>query len=279
MAESSLPKQFPHIFRGVLFEVIPEIDYGELCYLSEIARAKNEVPRYRHLEEALRKIQWAKLACLEAIGIEERIEAEMNRGGSVQGMSGQVQHAKAMFDFVAHAKAALDSVAVFLNDYLRVGDRGGARDFRRPEFCDKITKQDSEIGKHITSLRPWLDRRRQSLDSLIAVRDEWIHRLSLSTFLVLPRSEVGFLPVPRLGAAEDELARLPLSNPDCWSTREFVEFHWSRLTRFFNLVVKRCTELEAGTLPESPSRPSVAGKPISAVPLRVTEPITIQITI
>jgi hypothetical protein len=276
-----LPEEFPHIFTGVAFEVVPEVNYADLCYLSQIAKAKGHGRRYRSLVEALRKIQWAKLAGLEALAIEREIEKEIDRSGEdvlLQEPVGQVQHAKATFDFAAHAKAALDSIAVFLTDYFAVDARGGDRDFRRAAFREKIQRSDNVIGQHIASLQSWLDSGSRSLDSLIAVRDEWLHRFSPATALVLPRSELGLLPVPRQGLSERELREAPVASGDYWSTQQFTRVHFDRLVELFGLIVKRCIELELGTLAEPPAHLETSGQPICAVPVRVTETKTFSKT-
>ncbi len=281
-APPPLPQEFPHIFTGIAFEVIPEVDYADLCYLSEIVKGKSDEKRYRSLVEALRKIQWAKQAGVQAITLETDIGLDVQEVGEdvlLYEPVGQVEHAKAMFDFVAHAKAALDSLAVFLTDYFHLAAHGGDRDFRRSAFREKVREADDAIGGHIASLQPWLAPGRQSLDSLIAVRDEWLHRLSSSIALILPRSEVGFLPIPRLGMSDAELVKTPVTCQDYWSTSQFVEFHFGRLVELFGLAVRRCVELELATLVEAPAHSEEGGSPISVVSVRTTSPMRLKLAV
>ena len=65
-----LPKEFPHIFTEVVFQLIPEVDYNDLVYLSQLLKINKREEIYRPLTDALRKIQWTKLASTEAVAIE-----------------------------------------------------------------------------------------------------------------------------------------------------------------------------------------------------------------
>ncbi len=273
-----LPEQFPHIFVEVVFQILPEIDYGDLCYLSQIARSREDTAKYRSLVDALRKIQWAKLAALEATSVEGQIQRELEEAGSnvlVQEPVGQVRHAKALFDFVAHAKAATDSIAVFLTDYLPIEAKGGDRDFRKATFRDKVIKSDPVVGQEISSLSGWLDAASGSSESLVAVRDHWLHRGSPGISLVLPKPEVGLLPIPRR-LAEGERANTAITAEHYWSTTEFVAFHIEKLAKLFSVVVRRCIELEVAALADPPARAGVTDAPVAATPVLLTENVVIN---
>ena len=116
MPDKGLP-DFPekklHIFNDVSFELLPEISYEDLVYLSQLVEQTGRKELYSPLVDCLRKIQWAKLASLEAIIAEKRISERATPDAIPFDPIGQVQHMKALFDFVAHSKAALDSLAIF----------------------------------------------------------------------------------------------------------------------------------------------------------------------
>lgn len=273
-SQHQMPQKFPHMFTEIVFQLVPEVDYRQLCHLSQIAEAKQEKERYRSLVDALRKMQWARLAGLEAAAAEQELEKDIERvgqGGLVVESIGQVQHAKALFDFVAHAKAALDSLAVFLTAYFSIDAAGSRRDFRRTDFRKKVGEADAALGAKLQSLQTWLDARRPCSDSLVAVRDEWLHRGSPGIALLLPRPEVGALAIPKAITVGSPFPDLPATEEHYWSTPSFVEFHFRNLTSLFRLVVKRCIELELATLKAPPPAPARPVQPIAAFPLRVLE--------
>lgn len=268
MAETNdldkLPQEFPHIFPEVVFEIAPEVSYSDLVYLSQIVKTRQRTQLYGPLADSLRKIQWAKLAGMEATAIEKEMAEQVDHETLLSDPVGQVQHAKAIFEFVAHGKAALDSIAVFLNDYFNLGLSGGNRDFRKKDFCDRVSSLDV-IGEHARHLKPWLIH-------FIDMRDEWIHRGSPGIALIWPPTEVGLLPIPkRVGSGLEGLLDTPLTRQYYWSTQEFVEFHFANLVSLFSTVLERCTQLEAANLSELPPRVSAKEKPLAAVPFYVTE--------
>jgi hypothetical protein len=112
---TELPEKAPHFLTEVAFDLLPEVIYDDIVYLSQIVKAKGTQREYDGLRDALRKIQWAKLAALEAIEIERDIAAQMKPGTVPFVPVGQARHAKAMMECITHSKAALDSMAVFLS--------------------------------------------------------------------------------------------------------------------------------------------------------------------
>ncbi len=261
---NTLPQEFPHIFREVVFEIVPEVSYDDLVYLSQIVKTKQRTQLYQPLVDSLRKIQWAKLAGIEATAIEKEMTEQIDRETILNDPVGQVQHAKAIFEFVVYSKAALDSIAVFLNDYFGLGASGGDRDFRRKDFHEQTFNADVVIGERIKHLKAWLD-------DLIAIRDEWIHRGSPGIALTLPLTEVGVLPVPKGVKPGFKGIDTPLTRQFYWSTEEFVTFYFGNLVSIFNTIIERCIQLEVANLSEPPARTNTGGKPMAAVPLHVTE--------
>jgi len=262
-----LPQEFPHIFGMVVFQIVPEVSYDDLVYLSQIVKTKQRTELYEPLADSLRKIQWAKLAGLGANAIEKEMTEQIDDETILVEPVGQVQHAKAVIDFVTHSKAALDSIAVFLNAYFSLGESGGNRDFRRGKFREQTVNADVVIGKHVEHIKAWID-------NLIAVRDEWIHRDSPWITLTGPLTEVGALPIPKRVKSRFEEVHTPLTRQFYWSTPEFIEFHFANLVSLFNTIIKRCIQLEAVGLSELPARSKLGGKPIVATPFRVTQDMT-----
>jgi len=273
------PQEFPHIFVDVAFDLLPEISYGDLVYLSQLVKQAGRKKPYRSLVDCLRKIQWAKLAGLEAIMVERRIAEQASPEVIPFDPVGQVQHAKALFDFVSHAKASLDSLALFFNSLLGLGQEGGQCDFRRPTFFRLICERDSVIGKQLTGLRIWLDKSRAVSDSIIATRDEWLHRGSPAVQAMFPPSDIGYLPVPKALKGGFPRVGTPLSSDYYWTTPEFVKFHFEKLTALFGTVVARCIQLEEAKAPKRIERNSLKSlvlHPISALPMRGTRDTTLR---
>ncbi len=261
---NKLPQKFPHIFREVVFEIVPEVSYSDLVYLSQIVKTRQRTQLYQPLVDSLRKIQWAKLAGLEATTIEEEMTEQVDEETILSDPVGQVQHAKVIFEFVAHSKAALDAIAVFLNDYFSLGASGGDRDFRKGKFREQTANADVVIGKHVKHIKAWID-------NLIAIRDEWIHRGSPGITLIWPSTEVGLLPIPKKVKSGLEGLDTHFTRQFYRSTQEFVEFHFANLVSLFNTIFERCIQLEAANLSELPPRPDAKEKPLAAVPFYVTE--------
>jgi hypothetical protein len=271
MAETNdsdkLPQEFPHIFGMVLFGIVPEVSYDDLVYLSRIVKIKQRTQLYGPLADSLRKIQWAKLAGIGANAIEKEVTGQIDDKTVLCDPVGQVQHTKAVIDFVTHSKAALDSIAVFLNAYFSLGEGGGNRDFRKRNFREQAANADVVIGKHVKHIKAWID-------NLIAIRDEWIHRDSPLITLTGPLTEVGALPIPKRVRSRFEEIDTPLTRQFYWSTPEFIEFHFANLVSLFNTIIERCIQLEAASLSELPARPKPGEKPIVAVPFRVSKDMT-----
>jgi hypothetical protein len=265
------PEKKLHIFNDVSFELLPEISYEDLVYLSQLIEQTGRKALYSPLIDCLRKIQWAKLAGLEAIIIEKRISEQATLDAIPFDPVGQVQHMKALFDFVAHSKAALDSLAVFFNDLFNLGQEGGNRDFRRPLFYRKVCEADVVIAQHLAGLKAWLDKNRDVSDSLVATRDEWQHRGSPAIQSMFPIPAIGYLPVPRALKGGFPNPKTPLTNDYYWTTPEFVKFHMQKLTSLFAGVIARCIELEKAQGARSVRLdPALVRHPMSFLPMRGT---------
>jgi hypothetical protein len=182
----SLPARFPHMFFEVAFELLPEINYDDIVYLSIIARERNREEVYSPLVDALRKIQWAKISALDSITVDIALTQEYEEGSLLQDPVGQIKHTKSLLEFIAQGKAALDSMAVFLNDLLSLGFNGGQRDFRRAKFRTRLQDSDGVIGSFLQAESRWLEINSSGSDSILAVRDEWLHRGSPDVALMWP---------------------------------------------------------------------------------------------
>jgi hypothetical protein len=258
------------IFTHLLPQFLPELDWDELPYLSDLARAAHRESSYEALRDAIRKIQWAKFAGSEAIEFERLTENELGTlgvGALLNEPFGQLRHQKALLDFVFHAKAALDSLTVFLVERFGLALTGGDRDLRRPRCRKLIIDADEAIGAEIQRLSPWLDRSSQSVESLIAVRDDWLHRASPNVAMVQPRPDLGLFPIPK-ELSEPDRTR-PFDPNMHLSTEEFVEFHLGRLFGLANCVIARLIEVETATLIPPPERRPQAAPTL--VPLWVTD--------
>jgi hypothetical protein len=124
---SSLPDQLPHIFFEIAFELLPEVSYDDLVYLSGLVRSQHREQVYSSLVDAIRKVQWAKISAIDAAANDAVLTAQYDGSDDtiLNDVAGQIRHAKALLELVSHGKAALDSLAVFLNDVLNLGLSGG----------------------------------------------------------------------------------------------------------------------------------------------------------
>lgn len=239
-----LPDKAPHFFVRVAFDFLPEISYEDLVQLCHLTEKTGRKDKYKALVDCLIKMQWAKIAGLEAIAIEEGIAKQSDEETIPYDPIGQAQHSKALFDFVSHGKASLDSIAVFLNTYFNLEKKGGQRDLRRYSFQQIVIEADEVIGEAIKSLKVWLDKNRNNSDSIIATRDEWLHRGSPPVQALVPPPDIGYLPIPRDLKGGFPSEDIPLSSEYFWTTKKFIEFHFEKMSSLFNTVVKRCVEIE-----------------------------------
>ncbi|OGO01654.1 MAG: hypothetical protein A2Y90_04555 [Chloroflexi bacterium RBG_13_52_12] len=271
------PSEFPHIFVEIAWQIVPEVSYGDLVYLSQLAKQAGNEESYELLVDCLRKIQWAKIAGKDAIAIENEIEKQCAPDIIVVDYVGQVRYQKSLFDFIANGKASLDSLAVFLNTFLGLGKKGGERDFRKVSFCQTVCSHDDVIGKYIKTLAEWLDKDRRTSDSIVATRDEWLHRGRPVVKSLGTHTEMGCLPIPKTLTSEFPGTDMPLTNDYYWKTQEFFDFHLQRLFTLFVVVVNRCITIEEKRTPKPIRRDLLPiHTQISALPMRAINDIKIK---
>jgi hypothetical protein len=254
------------IFTEVIPKLTPEIEETDLIRLGSIARKNNRTNFYEPLTDALRKIQWVKLMALEAISIEEEIKEAMKPGTLIYYPFGQLKHALAVTDTLIHTKSALDSIAVFLSDFLNLKTRGSERDFKKTEFRAEISSKDSTLGDQVMNFESWFKE-------LQNVRDEWIHRSSVRTMLIIGPSECGPLPIGRNDLDRGlQVFDRPITIQNFFSTSEFVNHHYGNLVRIFCAVIKRCIEIESKST--SIDVDSNVEMSLTVFPTKLTAPMT-----
>jgi hypothetical protein len=270
-----LPEKLPHFFFEVAFELLPEVNYDDLIYLCALVRAGKREDMYSSLVDAVRKIQWMKLSGMDACSIDAVLTAQYDGSNDTafHDPVGQIRHAKALLELVSHGKAALDSLAVFLNELLRLGFQGGDRDCRNDAFKKKLTAADPALKAFLQTEANWLQRNTAASASIISARDEWVHRGSPDVVLVWPPAEVGVLPIPNELTAS--VTNFP-TKATHRSTREFAEFHYSRVLKLMNLVIALAINTEAGALPFAPTKQLGGQVRISIVKFRLTKAIAAQ---
>jgi hypothetical protein len=252
------------IFTEIIPKLIPEVDTRNLVRLGSIARKMNRTRAYEPLTDALRKIQWVKLTAIEALSIETEIANATEPGAIVSYPFGQIRHSLAVTDALIHTKSALDSIAVFLADFLKLDAKGANRDFKKPEFREEIYSNDPILGTRLKALEPWFQE-------LQEIRDEWIHRSSIRNMLIIGPSDCGPLPIPRrdlnLGL---RVFDRPITRKNFFSTKEFLDHYYNNLITTFETVVQRCIEIELIAVTEPPIDLEVE-KNLAVFPLKATE--------
>ena len=245
-----LPENATHFFNGVFFQFVPAIDYRALEELAQFARAGGREPLYEGAVHALQKAQWAHIAGSEAIALDEFLVSDYRPGLlSAKTAGPQVQHAKAMFELVAHAKSALDNLAICLKAVFCLDENGGNLDFKRPQFRASVSQHAPELGAELSTLEPWLDNGRRNTENICAVRDYWLHVGSPVIPQIIPPGSLGSLPIPRRIPAPPLESQLTDMDGGFWRTDAFVDFHLSRLDRMCNGVIRACIALEARSWP------------------------------
>ncbi len=267
-----LPDKLPHTFSNIAWEIIPEISYDDVVYLSILIKESNREPIYEPLKDALRKGLHAKLAGVEACLIDEICIKDYDPSSIYQDPVGQIKHAKSIIEFIYHLKSALDSIAVFLNEYHNLGFKGGDRDFRKTIFTSKIIELDIVIGEFINTEFEWINISSKSTNSLLATRDEWIHRKPPNVVLVQPPGALGMFPVPLLLVTSLE----NISSTSHRSTEKFYRFHWDRFVRLYSLLMSSCIAEEMKLLRNIPPRERLSKSKISLVKTALHKQILVE---
>jgi hypothetical protein len=181
---------------------------------------------------------------------------------------GQLRHQKALCDFVSHSKASLDALTVFIVERLDLQLSGGDRDLRKQHCRNVVSGADTVIGLELGTLNHWLDPNASDVQSLVAVRDDWLHRSSPDVSMIQPRPAKGLFPIPRKLQGLDR--NQPFDPSAHMRTSEFTGFHLLKLVRLTNCVIRRMVTIEKSSLATPPKRRS---QPVlTLLPLWVTNP-------
>lgn len=219
-------------------QFLPEYSPKKLAELGMIVEKKNKTQLYESLRHSLRKIQWVKLIGLKAIHIEEELTKAIIPNSFVLDPLRQTAHSLCVTDCLIHTKSALDSIAVFLNDFLKLGWKGGQRDFKLKPFRESVYKKDLFFKSQIKKLEPWFT-------NLQNIRDEWIHIKAVKSLSVHGKSEVGMLPIPkRIFSSVEEQKNMPVDSRNFWSTKNFVQYYYSKLAGLFRIIIDRSLQIE-----------------------------------
>lgn len=105
------------------------------------------------------------------------------------------------YTFVFNCKACLDSMAVLLNHQLKLGFKGGKRDFRNGQFRQAIETKS-------TFLRDFSNRFGSWCEGIINYRDRIIHQIGVPVFITGPG------PPEKLGAFSYCVPKKPKSQID-----------------------------------------------------------------
>jgi hypothetical protein len=263
----------PKQIKGIIFiEIIPEFlhefNTKKLVELGAIVRKKGRNELYEPLTDSLRKIQWVKLVGLKAMSIEQEIADAMEPDAILSDPLGQTAYALCVTDCLIHTKSALDSMAVFLTDLLNLNVKGGERDFKKTRFRQLITQKDSFLKHKIKKLEQWFEQ-------LQEIRDVWIHRSSIRCRLVHGPNKIGILPIPKKVALNfEEQNRLKLTEENFWSTKDFIQYHYSNLLTLFLVIIDRSLQLERQGLKERISIPAHAEDELALFPFTTTKSMT-----
>ena len=74
----------------------------------------------------------------------------------------------------------------------------------------------------------------------------------------------------------DEQSKLTITERNFWSTKDFVEYHYSNLLTLFLAIVERCIQIERRDLIEPIPVPADAKKELIMFPTRPTEKMTVE---
>lgn len=271
----SLPK-FPEKIEGSFFfrEIIPEIqteyDPFKLATLGVIIEKKGRTAIYESLWFGFRKVQWVKLIGIKAMHLEDALVNEAEPNCILFDPLTQSAHSLCVTDFLIYTKSALDSMAVFLNELLELGQRGGDRDFKKAKFRQLVYQKDAYLKRRIKKLEPWFLE-------LQGVRDEWIHNKTIESLSVYGKSDVGMLPIPKvISLSSEDQAKLSVDTTNFYSTKSFVDHHYSNLSKLFRLLVDRGLQIERLGMVEQVNVSELFKHNLTIFPFHLTERTTIK---
>jgi len=267
-----LPKEIKGTyFTEIIPYLIPEIPAKGLVTLGAYIIQGGKGDTYQPLKASLSKIQWVKFTCLRAIEIENELQKMVKPNSVIFWPLGQTDHVLNITNCVVHTKSALDSIAVFLTSYLKLGFLGGDRDLKKGKFRDAVIKKDKKIGRIIKDLIPWLSY-------LQEIRDELIHRSSLRTCIINGPSDVGMLPIFRNPTLFGQVIPndMKIDNENFYTTDEYVTLHFMNLVRLFRGILKRCIEIEKKRFKGKLDIPDKAEESMAFFPTRITQKIMLE---
>jgi len=90
-------------------------------------------------------------------------------------------------NFIFNTKAFLDSTAILLNYFYKLGLNGGNVDLRKTLYMDALKKNNADIEFVLQKQRQWIN-------SVVEWRDEIIHRSSVASIIFSPPDETGKRP-------------------------------------------------------------------------------------
>lgn len=266
----ALPQEAPHFFTDVSLEVVHEVPYVLLVEVSQLAQINGSTSTYRSLRHALCKLQWAKLAAIRAIDIDQVLTSQIIDEYILVDTVAQSEHAKSILEIVSYGKAVTDALSHFLNEKWTLRCTKNGCDLKWQTFRDAAGKCDPLLLQFFSTHNNWLDKDSRTADSLPAARDEWLHRGVPRTAMFWPPTELGTLPVLRtLSPLTNDLPPDGTSL-DFMSTRQFATHHLANLMEIFVCVLRAAVEAERRIAPGHIVK-IADGPPISFFLTRITQ--------
>ncbi|MXV49509.1 hypothetical protein GS399_00875 [Pedobacter sp. HMF7647] len=232
----NLPPEATHFFTNVQFELIPEISYTKLETLSQFS--KNTGFNYIELREALIKVVWSKISGLKAIAYDKELTDQYQSEILIIDGMLQMEHERSVCEFIFYGKSSLDAMATFVNKRFNLGFNGGDIDFKKAKFRKKLIEANNSFGTILNTLSVWLEPNRGKSDSIISLRDFWIHQSNPWIIMVYPPSVKGSLPIPLA------LSKANIFQGEKWANEDFFNYHFQNLTNLFNHIIDTMVNLE-----------------------------------
>jgi hypothetical protein len=222
-------------------QFLSEFDVPKLMILGAIVEKASKINLHKPLIFGLRKIQWVRMTGEKALRLEQELQRESAPDIVVLDPLRQSAHSLCATDFLIHTKSSLDSMAVFLNDLLELGQKKGDRHFKKEKFIRLICEASPFLRGPIEILRPWFSE-------LQEIRDDWIHIRTIESLAVVGKSDVGMLPIPKKAFPDAPGQKtVPFDLQNFWSTRNFVEHHYTRLRGLFKTIIDAAFQVESPT--------------------------------
>jgi hypothetical protein len=235
----------PHFFTETVLDLVKDLGLENLLNLSYFADLNATSSKFDLLRDAVRKLQWVDLSYNQAKNIHGTLSGIDSNQCVLVDPGGQLGFSKSLYELIVHGKSSLDSLAQFVAQYFSLPVKQQSADFKWAAFRERfetLAISDGLMGQ----LEYWLSKDSETIDSISATRDNWIHRGFITIPLLWPPNELGCFGIARRVDSTDALMSvLPLSEEFYFHVDNFLKMHRDNLFKLVSVVIEEAVRIEA----------------------------------